>query len=76
MEAVKLRKGGREVFFARLEVGEDLFELDSTGFCIGCGAEVDGIEPDVCKDECERCGESAVYGVEELALMGYVIFTI
>ena len=34
-------------------------------FCIRCGAEADGIEPDVC----EACGEPGVYGAAELALM-------
>ena len=40
---------------------------DSIGFCIECGAEAWGCEPDARKYECEACGEKAVYGAEELA---------
>lgn len=43
--------------------------LDSPGFCIACGADIEGVEPDACEYECEACGERAVYGCEELALM-------
>ena len=42
--------------------------LDDPGFCICCGAEVQGVEPDARKYECESCGESGVYGAEELLL--------
>jgi hypothetical protein len=40
--------------------------LDNPGFCIRCGCEVDGVEPDARKLECEGCGARAVYGAEEL----------
>lgn len=43
--------------------------LDNPGFCIDCGAEADGVEPDACGYECEACGADAVYGAEELMLM-------
>jgi hypothetical protein len=43
--------------------------LDSPGFCVGCGAEHDGFEPDARNCECESCGELNVFGAEELALM-------
>lgn len=42
--------------------------LDDPGFCIECGAEVDGVEPDAREYECECCGEMAVYGCEELLM--------
>ena len=42
--------------------------LDNPGFCVACGAEVDGVEPDARKYECEVCGERAVYGAEELLI--------
>ena len=42
--------------------------LDNPGFFIRCGAEVDGVEPDARKYECESCGEPGVYGAEELLL--------
>mgnify|MGYP001566155748 CR=1 FL=1 len=41
---------------------------DGTGFCIACGAEAGGVEPDARRYECECCGERAVYGAEELLL--------
>jgi predicted RNA-binding Zn-ribbon protein involved in translation (DUF1610 family) len=42
--------------------------LDNPGFCVACGEEVDGVEPDARKYECESCGAKAVYGGEELLL--------
>ena len=50
---------------------ESTFGLENLGFCIKCGYEQDGCEPDARKYECEECGENAVYGAEELILMGY-----
>ena len=43
--------------------------LDNPGICLLCGADVEGVEPDARKYECESCGENGVYGAEELALM-------
>lgn len=42
--------------------------LDNPGFCIRCGAEAEGVEPDARRYECEACGENGVYGAEELLL--------
>ena len=42
--------------------------LDDPGFCICCGADALGVEPDVRQYECEICGEAGVYGAEELLL--------
>ncbi|MCC6149879.1 MAG: hypothetical protein IT461_06485 [Planctomycetes bacterium] len=39
---------------------------DCTGFCIACGEEQSGCEPDARRVECESCGEKKVYGTEEL----------
>lgn len=39
---------------------------DCLGFCIACGAEASGVEPDARKYQCEACGEDQVYGAEEL----------
>lgn len=53
-----------------LEAAErGMIGLDNPGFCIACGIECEGVEPDARRYECEACGESAVYGAEELALM-------
>jgi len=42
--------------------------LDNPGFCIKCGEDADGCEPDARKYECECCGERGVFGAEELLL--------
>lgn len=41
---------------------------DCTGFCIACGEEQGGCEPDARRVECESCGEPKVYGAEELLM--------
>ena len=43
---------------------------DAQSFCLECGDESDGVEPDARGYECDACGEPAVYGVDELLLMG------
>jgi len=40
-----------------------------TGFCLACGAENDGVEPDARKYACACCGAAKVYGSEELLFM-------
>jgi hypothetical protein len=40
------------------------------GICIACGANEQFAEPDARKHPCEICGKAAVYGVEELLMMG------
>jgi hypothetical protein len=47
---------------------ESTFGLDNTGFCVKCGSEQEGVEPDARKYKCECCGEKAVYGAQELLL--------
>lgn len=46
-----------------------MFGMDNPGVCIACGIDVDGVEPDARRYECESCGENAVYGGEELLMM-------
>lgn len=43
--------------------------LENPGFCIACGEDADGCEPDARGYECEACGAMKVYGAEELLLM-------
>ena len=43
---------------------------DDIGFCLACGEENYGVEPDARRYECEGCGAERVYGAEELLLMG------
>lgn len=54
-----------------LETIEDGIE-NYTGYCVRCGAEKDACEPDARKYECDECGALAVYGAEELLIMGLV----
>jgi hypothetical protein len=42
--------------------------LDNPGFCILCGCDAEGVEPDARRYECEVCGEPGVYGAEELLI--------
>ena len=58
--------------FNQLE--EALAGDDDRGFCLECGAEAYGVEPDARKYECEACGAHAVYGAQELLLMGAASF--
>jgi hypothetical protein len=53
------------------DVLEAALNDDGSGFCTQCGAEAYGVEPDARGYECEECGADAVYGAEELVLMGY-----
>lgn len=49
-------------------VERGMIGLDSPGFCILCGCEVEGVEPDAQKYHCESCGSECVYGAEELLI--------
>lgn len=40
--------------------------LDNPGFCIICGNEASGCEPDARNYKCEACGADQVFGCEEL----------
>lgn len=46
-----------------------MFGLDNPGYCIACGAEADGCEPDAEGYTCESCGEPAVCGAEQLFMV-------
>lgn len=50
-------------------VSYDELNLDLLGFCLSCGNEVDGVEPDARRYKCEVCGQSKVYGLAELVIM-------
>jgi predicted amidophosphoribosyltransferase len=43
--------------------------LDNPGFCVACGADAEGVEPDARRYTCEACGKKAVYGAEELLML-------
>ena len=44
--------------------------LGNPGFCLACGEQADGCEPDAREYLCESCGEYKVYGAEEVLMMG------
>jgi len=44
-------------------------ECENPGFCVACGADADGCEPDAERYECEECGKHAVYGLMYIAMM-------
>lgn len=42
--------------------------LDNPGFCLECGEEAYGVEPDAREYECEVCGVNSVFGAEEILI--------
>lgn len=52
------------------EMEQIMFGMDSPGWCLTCGEEVDGVEPDASKYHCEVCDKKTIYGLEELLMMG------
>lgn len=50
----------------------EMFGMDNPGFCISCGFEQGGCEPDAIGYECESCGRERVYGAAEILLRGWV----
>jgi Zn finger protein HypA/HybF involved in hydrogenase expression len=60
-----------------ISITEEEFTLaveDLGGWCISCGEEAYGVEPDAREYKCEACGKRQVYGAEELLLMGQIFF--
>ena len=49
-------------------VERSMMDLDNPGFCVACGFEEDGCEPDARRLKCQACGRHAVYGAEDLLL--------
>jgi predicted RNA-binding Zn-ribbon protein involved in translation (DUF1610 family) len=73
------RQQRREHHFAHMHpsitaerVGEaverELTTLDNPGFCLACGAEAEGCEPDARQYQCESCGKFAVYRAAEILI--------
>jgi hypothetical protein len=46
----------------------EMTTLDNPGFCLACGEEAMGCEPDARNHECESCGEHRVFGAAELLM--------
>lgn len=47
-------------------VARSLTTLDNPGFCLHCGSEADGCEPDAERYLCEACGHHRVFGAEQI----------
>ena len=45
-------------------VESEMFGLENPGFCMSCGHQQDGCEPDAREYECEECEENQVFGAE------------
>lgn len=45
---------------------------DNTGFCLSCGHEQAGCEPDARNGECEICGSLQVFGAMEIIVQGLI----
>ena len=45
---------------------------EMNGFCLACGHEQGGCEPDARRYSCEACGEKQVFGPHEILFMGMV----
>jgi hypothetical protein len=43
--------------------------LSDPGFCLICGCEAGGVEPDARNYPCEACGAEQVFGAEELMMI-------
>ena len=76
MQSVKyINKKGAERFKPVMNEEEYIqANEECAGFCIQCGSEADGVEPDARMYECEGCGAAAVYGLEELLIAGLLTF--
>jgi len=55
------------------EMHDIMFGMGGRGWCLTCGEEVDGVEPDARRYHCECCDKRTVYGMEELLIMGLLI---
>lgn len=49
----------------------EMFGLENPGFCLACGSEQGGCEPDAEGYECEACGEHEVYGAAQCLLLQF-----
>ena len=50
---------------------EEAIHGDDVGFCLACGNEQGGCEPDARDYVCEVCGAPRVYGAEEIVMQSF-----
>ena len=46
---------------------------NNVGYCIVCGADHDGCEPDASRYRCDNCRSGSVYGAELCLLCDYIV---
>lgn len=63
-------KSGKTQYKPAFDALEAAMADGAVGFCLACGEEQGGVEPDMCSGHCEACGAHKVYGAEQLMLMG------
>lgn len=71
---IKTSKTGKLSFLMPESEYVDLC-ADNAGICISCAELADGCEPDARMYKCESCGCLAVFGIEELLMMGRIEFS-
>jgi DNA-directed RNA polymerase subunit RPC12/RpoP len=71
MKAIK-NKAGKICKFQLSESEYMEHREEYGGLCVKCGYDQWGVEPDAEKYKCEECGSRAVYGTENLLMMGRV----
>lgn len=66
LESYSWETGAASIGLDRLmrAVEASMFDLSMPGFCLNCGSEADGIEPDAESYHCEACGANRVFGAE------------
>ena len=42
------------------------------GFCVDCGCDSEGCEPDLCRGKCPSCGQHQLYGIQQIMLNDWV----
>lgn len=70
MQVQRYNDPGGKIRYVPVVTEEEIFLGRDLGFCVACGADTDGVEPDTRKRRCSSCGEFSVYGLEELVVRG------
>lgn len=77
LERIQALKTGPKVHHTITEelvceaVERTMSECENLGYCLCCGAEHDGVEPDARGYHCDSCRENTVYGAQEILLAEY-----
>jgi hypothetical protein len=69
MQTYKARNGNIQYKPSFKQLEHVIASDNATGFCLACGAENDGVEPDARKYTCESCHAPKVFGAEQLVFM-------